>query len=397
MKRRYSLLFPAIALVACSKVTLDPKEPVETLAAPSINWFTSEADTVGAVVRVVGKNISQRIQNNVVSFNGVEATSFYTSKDTLKVRVPLGAMTGPLHLRVYKQTVIASAPFTVVTGRWKKKADCPCAGRFDGVGFAIGTKCYIGTGTGTGYYQDFWEYDTHTNTWSQKAEFAGGPRREAVSFVINGKGYVGFGTNTSSFSLAQDFFEYDPASNRWTRKANVPSFYTRNAVGLSVNGKGYIITGDFSTQVFEYTPQTDTWAAKSNFPGQQRAQAAGFVIGTKAYVGGGNSGGTPYLRDFWQYDPAIDQWTRKANLPTDCVEGVGFEFKGKGYLGVGYSIEKQVDEYDPVRDVWNRKTNYPGLGWFGAVAFSTASHAYVANGLGQSSRGESTQIWELIP
>jgi N-acetylneuraminic acid mutarotase len=387
------LLFLVLAY-AGSSCQKDPTP--EQLASPVLTHFYAEADTVGATVILVGQNFSKQPQNNIVSFNGAEAVAFRSSGDTLKVRVPAGATTGLLQVKVYAQSVTTTYPFTLLTGRWKRLPDCPGPGRFDGIGFAIGSKCYVGTGTGIGYYKDFWEYDLNTKKWTQKANFAGGQRREAISFVLNGKGYVGFGTNTATFDDARDFYEYDPATDQWTRKADIPSYATDGAVGLAVNGRGYVVTGDITKQVFEYNPQSDVWVQKQDFPGQARAQAAGLVIGTKAYVGGGNSGGTPYLRDFWEYDPTVDKWTRKADLIADCVGGVGFDLNGKGYLGVGYSVTKELDEYNPASNTWIHKTNHAGPGWFGAVAFSTGGKGYVANGIALGNI-ESTQLWVFTP
>jgi N-acetylneuraminic acid mutarotase len=64
---------------------------------------------------------------------------------------------------------------------WTKKADFGGGVRYAGVGFSIGNKAYIGTGSGVegnnaAIKNDFWEYDPVSNTWSQKANFAGGVR-----------------------------------------------------------------------------------------------------------------------------------------------------------------------------------------------------------------------------
>jgi hypothetical protein len=53
---------------------------------------------------------------------------------------------------------------------WTQKANIGAVGRDGAVGFSIGNKGYIGTGSnGTTYLNDFWEYDPETNVWIQKA------------------------------------------------------------------------------------------------------------------------------------------------------------------------------------------------------------------------------------
>ena len=101
------------------------KDPDENLSSPTILDFYERADTVGAVVRIVGTQFSKKSENNTVSFNGQEAKAFALRGDTLKVRVPRGATTGPLTLRVYNQSTVSAAPFTVLAGRWRHTSALP--------------------------------------------------------------------------------------------------------------------------------------------------------------------------------------------------------------------------------------------------------------------------------
>ena len=43
--------------------------------------------------------------------------------------------------------------------------------------------------------KDFWEYDPATNAWTQKADFGGTARYGAVGFSIGSKGYIGTGSD----------------------------------------------------------------------------------------------------------------------------------------------------------------------------------------------------------
>lgn len=68
---------------------------------------------------------------------------------------------------------------------WTQKADFGGGVRLGAVGFSIGSKGYIVTGTtGAQDLSDFWEYDPATDTWTQKSNFVGGMRYFAVSFSI---------------------------------------------------------------------------------------------------------------------------------------------------------------------------------------------------------------------
>ena len=104
---------------------------------------------------------------------------------------------------------------------WVQKSDFGGSIRRSAVGFSIGTKGYLGTGSGSisGLeYKDFWEYDPSSNIWTQKADFGGIARKGAVGFSIGDKGYLGTGGTGSS--CLKDFWEYNPDTNVWTQKVD---------------------------------------------------------------------------------------------------------------------------------------------------------------------------------
>ena len=193
---------------------------------------------------------------------------------------------------------------------WTQKVSLPgTAARAWAVGFSIGNKGYIGTGAIDGsvnnsYYNDFWEWDQATNTWTKKADFGGDPRGGAVGFSIGNKGYIGTGSDGNT-TLFNDFWEWDQATNIWTRKADFAGTPRSGAVGFSIGNKGYIGTGrDLSItnkDFWEWDQQTNTWKSSAEFFGGPRAAAVGVTIGNKGYIGTGtlNYPGS----DFWEYNP----------------------------------------------------------------------------------------------
>lgn len=192
--------------------------------------------------------------------------------------------------------------FAQAPNTWTMKADFGGTERFGAVGFSIDTKAYIGAGfrggTGGGVSEDFWEYDSNTDTWTQKADFGGMPRSGAVGFSIGTKGYIGTGSGNGP--IFGDFWEYDPLANVWTQKADFGGTARYGAIGFSIGTKGYIGTGyngSYFVDFWEYEPLTDIWTQKSDFGGSARSFATGFVIGTKGYVGTGyrQSGGLPKI------------------------------------------------------------------------------------------------------
>ena len=66
-----------------------------------------------------------------------------------------------------------------------------------------------------------------------------------------------------------------------------------------------------------------------------------------------------YLKDFWEYDPATDIWTKKASVGGDKrAHAIGFAINGKGYVCTGVDNGAYDDdfwEYDPATDIWVEK------------------------------------------
>jgi len=82
----------------------------------------------------------------------------------------------------------------------------------------------------------------------------------------------------------------------------------------------------------------DTWTQKaslSNTPVNDYTY--GCSIGSKAYIIPGFTPGSYFetapKTDFFEYDPATDTWTKKANLPSFNVSySLAFSINGKGYV-----------------------------------------------------------------
>jgi N-acetylneuraminic acid mutarotase len=204
------------------------------------------------------------------------------------------------------------------------------------------------------------------------------PRVCATAIAVGDKIYVGLGYNgaTSDFrnTVAKDWYEYDPAANKWTAKANFPGVARSNAVGFAINNKIYVGLGSFysTTQndtfndFYEYDPAADKWTNKANFIGAGRDQPVWFSIGNKGYVGTGNTDprdpGT-VTNDFYEYDPATDKWTAKSAIKGARCRAFGFAVGGKGYIGGGEDANttKLMDffEYDPASNAWVTKANFP--------------------------------------
>lgn len=186
--------------------------------------------------------------------------------------------------------------------------------------------------------------------------------------------------------------------------------------GFTIGGKGYIVGGNSGSgfnivplyDLWEYDPATDKWTRKADYPGQAAEYLRGFTINGKAYMGTGfgeqyyEPDALPQNKDFWEYNPATDVWVQKADFPGVVRENViAFEINGTGYLGLGTNNNydanyKDFWKYDAGADKWTRMADYPGNGSFGVAAFSIGGKGYAGLG-GAAPDIIKKDFWEYDP
>lgn len=83
------------------------------LVPETITSFTPTSGPAGTMVTINGTNFSTTITENVVLFNGKEATITSASSTTLKVTVPTGATTGRISVTINGIDAVSSSDFTV--------------------------------------------------------------------------------------------------------------------------------------------------------------------------------------------------------------------------------------------------------------------------------------------
>jgi N-acetylneuraminic acid mutarotase len=277
--------------------------------------------------------------------------------------------------------------------------------RFCAVAETVGEKIYAGLGySSNGFFtvtEDWYEYDVATNKWTSKQSFPTDARANAISFSINDKIYVGLGTNYNRADKMQtytDFFEYDPATDKWTAKANFPTVGRDQPVFFTIANKGYVGTGNTNpssaasvkSDFWEYDPATNKWSAKADFPSISRCRAFGFAIGNKGYLGGGEDLNVNKLADFYEYDPATNSWNQKSPISVAVSRSRGFAFNGAGYvvgglIGSGNNISNTIYKFDPTANVWTKTSEIATYddtykGRLYPVATVTKTKAYIGLG-----------------
>lgn len=162
-------------------------------------------------------------------------------------------------------------------------------------------------------------------------------------FTIDGKGYF----------LTSILRQFDPVLNTWTTKP-APPLRLNTGFAFVVKGKFYAGSSeggnpgslDVAKQVWQYDPATESWTRKADFPGAARLQAFSFSTTTFGYIGGGNQ---PQLdttfKDFWRYDSDSDSWTQLQNYPGKAYAAfapfTAFTLNNAGYVfeaGMGSTV-----------------------------------------------------------
>jgi hypothetical protein len=279
-------------------------------------------------------------------------------------------------------------------GTWTQKANFGGSARSSCISFSIGSKGYIGSGrSATNQNEiDFWEYDPQNDTWSQKADMSNTGRSFGLGFSIGNKGYAGLGIIYSD--PKSDFWEYDPQNNTWTQKAFYPGTGKLSCVGFSIDNFGYIGTGSpsgpigYETKEFwQYNPANDSWTRKADFAGKPRDRAVGFSIFSKGYIGTGYSS-TGSFNDFWEYNPVNDSWTEKTSFPVlNRNNAVGFSTSSRGYIGMGYINQTDFWQYNPTNDSWLQVAGFRGEGRVFGTGFSIGNNGYVGMGYTVGTKG----------
>ncbi|CAN5681288.1 hypothetical protein BH11BAC3_BH11BAC3_34750 [soil metagenome] len=296
------------------------------------------------------------------------------------------------------------------TDSWTKKSDFAGVGRSDAITFTIGNKGYLGLGRSFSfplpYYTDFWAYDPATDSWTQQADFPGGDRVNPIGFSVGGKGYIGTGRIYSTNTYLKDFWEFDPTTNTWMQKGDFGGGNRYASAAFSVGNRGYICGGVdlayvFFNDLWEYDPQTDQWTQKASVGTTGRASSVAFNIADKGYVGMGsvvNGGNTSTaLKDFWEYTPATDSWTQKADFRGTNYYSANaiFSIGDKGYVSDLDLGKKNLWQYDPAFDAWSLKKSFPGTSRSSSVGFSIGGTGYLCTGMNYINNLK--DFWEYKP
>ena len=261
-------------------------------------------------------------------------------------------------------------------------------------------------------------YDPQTNTWERLIDMPTA-RSEPLTAVVDGKiyvlaGYVGKdnkGVNLKNLTAVE---MYDPQTDMWVKKQDMLTPRIDFGTGV-VAGKIYAIGGRVHWRdrkpgspgridlVEVYDPASDTWTKRAKMP-TKRDGFGTVVVNDQIYaIGGtgwpqvGNHGG-PYLGTIEVYEPRINRWTKRADMPnprtvfstvviSDKIYLIGGSDVQAGGAAVGERLAN-IEVYDPITEKWRLIPTAPTL----QLVFSAAAvngKIYIFGGY--------TEDWELSP
>jgi len=177
------------------------------------------------------------------------------------------------------------------------------------------------------------------------------------------------------------------ASKPWQPLAPLPSPRYRLAAAVLDDCRffaigGWGLYGEAMRANLMYDARTGLWQAMQAKPTAAANIAAASIDG-KIYVPGGAQEDSQ-LAALEIYDPGVDQWTRRADLPLRMSGGAVAAAGGKLYVfggNVGQDdLLSSTLEYDPIGDLWTARAPMPSGARSQAAAAELGGHIYVAGG-----------------
>lgn len=171
------------------------------------------------------------------------------------------------------------------------------------------------------------------------------------------------------------------AQSGWIQRTSLPANGRHRATGCSIGNKGYMglghVNGNSGTinyaDWWEYDPASDSWTQKANYPSQNYG-AVCFVAAGKAHVGGGAF----FTGEFYAYSPLNNSWTAIPNCPVAPGDQGAMSINDKGYVVAANLLY----EFDPLTNQWTQKANSPTTFSNWCIAFSIGASGYVKNAAG---------------
>lgn len=148
------------------------------------------------------------------------------------------------------------------------------------------------------------------------------------------------------------------------------------------------------------TVEAQVWFQRSDLGGSGRHRGTSVAIGNKGYIGLGHFNGTGVnivLKDWWQYDPATNSWSQKADFEGNSGNGnygvATFGMQDKGYVVGGVFSSMETWKYIPSTNTWSREQDAP-VSISNYIGFTIGSYGYTVIGTDVWAYNSTSETWE---
>lgn len=184
------------------------------------------------------------------------------------------------------------------------------------------------------------------------------------------------------FAGAQEEREWEEIEDMPSNRHH-PVTFTIDSFGYAATGWNSFVgpTDDF----YRYDPKKDEWETLPDFPGAIRSFGIGFSYKGKGYLGFG-ANLTTYLNDIWEYDAATESWVFVTSCPCSGRRHPALLILDNMlYVGLGDDATGDLRDwwrYDMVEDDWDQMDNLPALARHHPFQFVADSQLFVGFGHG---------------
>lgn len=239
--------------------------------------------------------------------------------------------------------------------------------------------------------------------WVQLPNFIGTAVDDGTGFVVGKTAYFGTGLN-SWWSSEKSFYALNLENETWTEVASMPDGKERQyALGFSdAHNKGYVFGGyngtTFLNDLWSFDPAENEWTELASLPSIGRSGMSCFVINDTAYILGGKTSFDAAINEVWAYSFATNTWVQKNNLPFgNCWRSSAVAHNNQGYLLFGRNevneFSKTLYSYNPTTDFWMERSDFPSLGRSHASMRTLNNELYVMFGI-DSLNNSHTDLWK---
>jgi N-acetylneuraminic acid mutarotase len=240
--------------------------------------------------------------------------------------------------------------------------------------------------------------------WERVTDYPGGSTYKMGSFAMGNYGYAGLGVRIGHI-YSKQFWKYHPALNEWIEIASFPGPKRINGHGFSISGMGYMGGGhneDSPSRValrdyYKYDPELNQWTEIPSYMGLLNNSFKGTFGATaeKGYI-------SFTYDDFYSAEAGTNVWTKLAN-PQDGMfhDGSFFAIGNIVYFIGGIDrngvLTNKVYAYDTSTNTWVRKNDFPGLARRASIGFASGDIGFYGLGANSGFTILYNDVWKYYP